>query len=99
MTSSPHPGKAPPIVAALSPRRRAGPARSEGPRPHPDPGAGGIAAERVARGMIRRHGAEAARTAAGHLNRAIDRGDLTARDYWAWVVHAIHQQQRHARAE
>ena len=51
-------------------------------------------AERVARGMIARHGADAAREATIHLNRMIDRGDLAARDLWAWVVHVIHDQLR-----
>ncbi len=49
-------------------------------------------AERVARGMIARHGADAAREATVHLNQMIDRGDLAARDLWACVVHMIHQQ-------
>lgn len=50
------------------------------------------AAERVARGMIARHGAGAAREATIHLNRMIDRGDIAARDLWACVVHLIHEQ-------
>jgi hypothetical protein len=50
-------------------------------------------AERVARSMISRHGANAAREATQHLNRVIDRGDLDARDLWAQVVHIIHDQQ------
>jgi hypothetical protein len=48
-------------------------------------------AERVARGMIARHGADAAREATVNLNRMIDRGDLAARDLWACVVHLIHE--------
>jgi hypothetical protein len=48
-------------------------------------------AERVARGMIAQHGADAAREATVHLNRMIDRGDLAARDLWACVVHIIHE--------
>lgn len=50
-------------------------------------------AERVALGMIARHGAGAAREAAIRLNRMIDCGDLAARDIWACVVHLIHQRQ------
>lgn len=50
-------------------------------------------AERVALGMIARHGAGAAREATIHLNRMIDRGDLAARDLWACVVHVIHERQ------
>ena len=48
-------------------------------------------AERVARGMIARHGADAAREATIHLNRMIDQGDLARRDLWACVVHLIHE--------
>ena len=43
--------------------------------------------------MISRHGATAAREAAQHLNKVIDRGDLAARDLWACVVHIIHERQ------
>jgi len=50
-------------------------------------------AERVAQSMIARHGANAAREATEHLNMVIDRGDLAARDLWAYVVHIIHEQQ------
>ena len=49
------------------------------------------AAERLAARMIALHGANAAREAAIHLNRMIDRGDLPARDLWAYVVHLIHE--------
>jgi hypothetical protein len=48
-------------------------------------------AERVALGMIARHGANAAREATVRLNRMIDRGNLPARDLWACVVHVIHE--------
>lgn len=51
-------------------------------------------AERVALGMIARHGANAAREVTVHLNRMIDRGDLAARDLWACVVHIIHERRR-----
>jgi hypothetical protein len=50
-------------------------------------------AARVARSMISRHGANAAREAARRLNRVIDCGDLAARDLWACVVHIIHERQ------
>ena len=48
-------------------------------------------AERIALGMIARHGADAAREATAYLNRMIDRGDFVARDLWACVVHIIHE--------
>jgi hypothetical protein len=48
-------------------------------------------AERVATEMITRHGANAAREAAIRLNRMIDRGNMPARDLWAYVVHLIHE--------
>jgi hypothetical protein len=51
-------------------------------------------AERVARRMIARHGASAAREATLQLNQTIDRGDLSARDLWACVVHLIHERQQ-----
>lgn len=49
--------------------------------------------ELLARAMIDRHGADAAKTAAFQLNRNIDRGDWDGRDRWACVVRAIHRQQ------
>lgn len=49
--------------------------------------------ELLARAMIDRHGADAAKTAARQLNQNIDRGDWDGRDRWACVVRAIHQQQ------
>jgi hypothetical protein len=54
------------------------------------------AAERLATGMIARHGDKAAQVAALQLNKMIDRGDLAGRDLWACVVHAIHQRQTDA---
>jgi hypothetical protein len=60
------------------------------------PGGNLDVAERLARGLIARHGNAAARTAATHLNRVIDRGDAAARDFWAGVVHLIHQRQDEA---
>jgi hypothetical protein len=56
--------------------------------PHP------AIAEQVALGMIARHGANAARQAAVHLNTMIDHGNLPARDLWACIVYVIHQQVR-----
>ena len=53
------------------------------------PGSG--IAERVAVGMIARHGPNAAREATIRLNRMIDRGNMPARDLWACVVHVIHE--------
>jgi hypothetical protein len=49
--------------------------------------------ELLARAMIDRHGAEAARAAVVRLNQMIDRGDWDGRDRWACVVHAIHARQ------
>ena len=48
-------------------------------------------AERMAVEMIARHGPNAAREATIRLNRMIDRGDMPARDFWACVVHVIHE--------
>ena len=48
-------------------------------------------AERVAGGMIARHGPNAAREATVLLNRMIDRGNMPGRDLWACVVHVIHE--------
>lgn len=49
--------------------------------------------ELLARAMIDRHGADAARAAVIRLNQMIDRGDWNARDRWACVVHMIHERQ------
>ena len=49
--------------------------------------------ELLARAMIDRHGAEAARAAVVRLNQMIDRGDWDGRDRWACVVHEIHARQ------
>ena len=49
--------------------------------------------ELLARAMIERHGADAAKAAVIRLNQMIDRGDWDARDRWACVVRAIHQSQ------
>jgi hypothetical protein len=47
----------------------------------------------LARAMIDRHGADAARAAVVRLNQMIDRADWEARDRWACVVHTIHERQ------
>ncbi|MBV9824329.1 MAG: hypothetical protein JO001_01410 [Alphaproteobacteria bacterium] len=49
--------------------------------------------ERLAREMIGRYGQGAARVAAEHLNDMIDRDNAKGRDFWACVVHEIHQHQ------
>jgi hypothetical protein len=46
--------------------------------------------ELLARAMIERHGAGAAKAAVARLNKMIDRGDWVARERWACVVHTIH---------
>ena len=47
-----------------------------------------------ARDLIERHGTGAVYAAVERLNQSIDEGDQTARDFWAQVVHAIHEYQR-----
>lgn len=76
-----------PSLAAASPRAFGNAAGGFVRRPPPP----ASAAERVALGMIARHGAEAAREATVHLNRMIDRGDIANRDLWACIVHVIHE--------
>lgn len=49
--------------------------------------------ELLARAMIDRHGADAAKTAVVRLNQMIDRGDWDGRDRWACVVRQIHETQ------
>jgi hypothetical protein len=49
--------------------------------------------EQQARALIGGHGDEAVSIAIEHLNESIDREDRRDRDFWAQVVHAIHQQQ------
>ncbi|HWB47481.1 MAG TPA: hypothetical protein VG651_00090 [Stellaceae bacterium] len=49
--------------------------------------------ELLARAMIDRHGADAARAAVVRLNQMIDGGDWEGRDRWACVVHMIHDRQ------
>jgi hypothetical protein len=47
--------------------------------------------ELLARAMIDRHGAGAAKAAVMRLNQLIDRRDWAGRDRWACIVHAIHE--------
>jgi len=48
----------------------------------------------LAHALITRHGDRAVSVALARLNKSIDRRDWHARDFWAQVVHAIHDQQR-----
>lgn len=50
--------------------------------------------ELLARAMIDRHGAGAAKAAVLRVNQMIDGGDWEGRDRWACVVHMIHERQR-----
>jgi hypothetical protein len=47
-----------------------------------------------ARDLIEQHGMGAVYAAVEHLNQSIDEGDRIGRDFWAQVVHAIHEYQR-----
>src|SRR5215831_6256314 len=49
---------------------------------------------KAARDLIEQHGIRAAYFAAERLNDSIDRRDKIGRDFWAQVVHAIHEHQR-----
>jgi hypothetical protein len=49
--------------------------------------------ERIAGELLAEHGRRAARIAAERLNEMIDRNNISGRDMWACVVHAIHEQQ------
>lgn len=44
--------------------------------------------------LIKKYRLRAVFIAIDRLNKSIDRGDLRARDFWAQVVHAIHDHQR-----
>jgi hypothetical protein len=44
--------------------------------------------------LIEQHGKGAVYAAVERLNQSIDERDHPARDFWAQVVHAIHQYQR-----
>ena len=49
--------------------------------------------ELLARAMIDRHGAGAAKAAVIRLNQMIDHSDWNGRDRWACVVRVIHERQ------
>jgi hypothetical protein len=48
----------------------------------------------LARKLIEQHGTRAVYVAVERLNQSIDERDHPARDFWAQVVHAIHENQR-----
>ena len=50
--------------------------------------------DRIARELIEQHGTKAVYVAVERLNQDIDKGDRTGRDFWAQVVHAIHEYER-----
>jgi hypothetical protein len=50
--------------------------------------------DEAARDLIEQHGIRAAYFAVERLNESIDRRDQIGRDFWARVVHAIHEHQR-----
>ena len=50
--------------------------------------------EQLARSLIEEHGIRAVHIAVDRLNQSIDERDLLGRDFWAQVVHAIHEHQR-----
>jgi hypothetical protein len=50
--------------------------------------------DRAARDLIEQHGTRAAYIAVERLNQSIDKRDVPDRDFWAQVVHAIHEHQR-----
>jgi hypothetical protein len=50
--------------------------------------------DKAARDLIEQHRIRAAYFAVERLNESIDRGDKIGRDFWAQVVHAIHEHQR-----
>jgi len=50
--------------------------------------------EEIARKLIEQHGMRAVYIAIERLNQSIDERDHPARDFWAQVVHAIHEYQR-----
>jgi len=47
--------------------------------------------DEAARKLIEQHGARAVHVAVERLNQSIDERDHPARDFWAQVVHAIHE--------
>ena len=50
--------------------------------------------DEAARKLIEEHGPGAVHIAVERLNQSIDERDHPARDFWAQVVHAIHEYQR-----
>jgi hypothetical protein len=53
-----------------------------------------VTVENSARKLIEQYAADAVFVAMDRLNRSIDQQDFHARDFWAQVVHAIHEFQR-----
>ena len=49
--------------------------------------------ETSARELIERHHSGAIVIALSKLNRSIDQGDKLAREFWAMIVHLIHDQE------
>ena len=47
--------------------------------------------DELARSLIEEHGTRAAHVAVERLNQSIDERDVDNRDFWAQVVHAIHE--------
>ena len=47
--------------------------------------------DELARKLIEQHGIRAVHVAVERLNQSIDERDHPARDFWAQVVHAIHE--------
>src|SRR5947199_3651073 len=56
--------------------------------------------DELARSLIKEHGTRAILVAVERLNQSIDERDIHSRDFWAQVVHAIHEHQplAHARS-
>ena len=50
--------------------------------------------EQLARSLIEDHGIRAVYIAVERLNQSIDERDLLGRDFWAQVVHVVHEHQR-----
>jgi hypothetical protein len=49
--------------------------------------------DELARSLIEEHGTRAVLVAVERLNQSIDERDIQSRDFWAQVVHAIHEHQ------
>jgi len=49
--------------------------------------------DELARSLIEEHGPRAVLVAVERLNQSIDERDIPGRDFWAQVVHAIHENQ------